>query len=275
MNAASHGQPFLARAGESGIATMRAVLLRELRGALVNRYFQVFSVLALGGGISAIAFNESPRAATFLILQLALYFVSLFALLVGVSSARAEDEEWPILFAQPVSRFTWIAGKFIALWGISAGVLALLFIPALFSESAPAELAHLYFHTLGIAAVFGTLGLWAGVAGHDRVQALVIGVAGWLVLLFGVDFLALFAAQFAPLQKLPNLWVALLMANPLDAFRIEALFSLGQIPPETANKTPLAGWWLSHASLWFAIVATAVTGALLFLTCRKLNSAEL
>src|SRR3954467_5455372 len=108
---------------ETGV--LRALLLRELRGALVNRYFQVFSVLALGGGVAAVALSEAPEAAAYFILQIALYFVSLFAVLAGVSTARAENEEWPILFAQPVPRAACVIGKFVALWGIFSGVLAL------------------------------------------------------------------------------------------------------------------------------------------------------
>ncbi|MEO8351046.1 MAG: hypothetical protein ABI680_04905 [Chthoniobacteraceae bacterium] len=258
---------------ESG--TLRAVLLRELRSALVNRYFQAFSLLALGGGIASVALSEVPNAAAFFILQIALYFVSLFALLAGVSSARAENEEWPILFAQPVPRTACVLGKFAALWAILGSVLMLLFIPALFSEGSLAALVHLYFNTLGLAAIFGSLGLCAGIIGHDRVQALVLGVSAWLFLLFGVDLFALLAAQWAALQRLPDFWVALLMVNPLDAFRIQALFAMEQIPAEAANKTPLAGWWLTHASLWFAIVSAAWTMTLLFLTSRHLERAEI
>jgi ABC-type transport system involved in multi-copper enzyme maturation permease subunit len=254
---------------------MRALLLRELRGTLVNRYFQVFSALALGGGVAAVALSEAPEAAAFFILQIALYFVSLFAVLAGVSSARAEQEEWPLLFAQPVPRAACVLGKFLALWGIFSGVLALLFLPALFGEASRPALMQLYLNTLGLAAVFGSLGLCAGLIAHDRVQALVLGVSAWLFLLFGLDLLALLLAQWAPLQKTPDLWVALLMANPFDAFRIQALFALEQIPAEAANKTPLAAWWLAHASLWFALLAAAWSAVLLLLTSRRLERAEI
>ncbi len=255
--------------------TLRAVLLRELHGALVNRYLQVFSVLAISGGIAAVALGEAADAATFFILQIALYFVSLFSLLIGVSSARAENEEWPILFAQPVPRTACVLGKFAALWVIFSAVLALLFLPALFGDDSVVALVHLYLNTLGLAAIFGSLGLCSGIIGHDRVQALVLGVSAWLFLLFGVDLIALLAAQWAALQRLPDVWVALLMVNPLDAFRIQALFAMEQIPAEAANKTPLAAWWLTHASLWFAIAAAAWSAALLFLTSRQLERAEI
>ncbi len=60
------------------------------------------------------------------------------------------------------------------------------------------------------------------------------------------------------------------MLNPLDAFRIQALFAMEQIPAEAANKTPLAAWWLAHAGLWFSLLCPVWIGALLFVTTRRL-----
>ena len=71
---------------------LRAVLLREFRAALINRYFQVFGALSLFGGLAAIFFSEDANAIGFFVMQIALYLVSLFALLAGVSSAQAERE---------------------------------------------------------------------------------------------------------------------------------------------------------------------------------------
>lgn len=254
---------------------LRAVLLRELRSALVNRYLQVFSVLALGAGVASVTLSDIPHAAAFFILQVSLYFVSLFAVLVGVSSARAESEEWPILFAQPVPRSACIVGKFIALWSIFGAILTLLFLPALFSDVSPGALAQLFANSLGLAAIFGSLGLAAGIVAHDRVQALIFGVSAWLFLLFGLDLLALSLAQWPLLQKWPNLWVAILMMNPLDAFRIQALFAMGEIPSDTADKSRLVAWWLENASLWFSVASVFWTGGLLLLASRRLERAEI
>ena len=66
---------------ESAGHALRAILLRECRAAIVNRYFQVFSALALAGGMGAVAASESADAAASLVFQFALYFVSLFATL--------------------------------------------------------------------------------------------------------------------------------------------------------------------------------------------------
>lgn len=256
------------------VGPLRAVLLREFRDALINRYFQVFAALSLLGGAASILFSEDTSSIAFLILQISLYFVSLFALLAGASSAQAEREEWPMLFTQPVPRAAYVAGKFIAYLSIFGAVLLLLFLPGLLSGSGAPRLTVLYFQTLLLAAAFLSLGLACGLFARDRAQALIVGVSAWLLLLFGLDLVALFAARWELVQNFPDLWVALLMLNPLDAFRIEALFSLEQIPAEAANKTPLASYWVAHASLWFSAIAATWSAALLTLSGFLLNRWE-
>ena len=253
-------------------ASLRAVLLREFRDALINRYFQVFAGLSLLGGAAAIVFSEDAHTVAFLILQVALYFVSLFALLAGATSAQAERDEWQILFSQPVPRAAYVVGKFIAYLSIFAAVLLLLFVPALLSGSQSLPL--LYAETLLLAAAFLALGLTVGFFTHDRAQALIGGITAWLILLFGIDLVALFAARWEFVQKVPDVWSALLMLNPLDAFRIEALFALEQIPTEAASKTPLSSWWIVHAGWWFAFVALAWAAVCIALTGRRLNRWE-
>ena len=135
-------------------------------------------------------------------------------------------------------------------------------------------LLRLYFQTLLLAAAFVTCGLAAGFLAHDRAQALIIGVSLWLFFLFGVDLIALFAARWPILQSVPDFWVAALMLNPLDAFRIEALFALQQIPAEAANKTALAGWWIEHAALWFSIISASWTLALIAFSGFRLERWE-
>jgi ABC-2 family transporter protein len=254
--------------------SLRAVLLREFRDALINRYFQVFSALSLLGGAATIVFSEDAHSIAFLIVQVSLYFVSLFALLAGVSSAQAEREEWPMLLAQPVPRAAYVIGKFIAYLSIFGAVLLFLFVPGLVVGSGGQQIALLYGQTLLLAGVFLALGLAAGFLARDRAQALIIGVSAWLLLLFAIDLLALFAARWAFVQQFPDLWVSLLMLNPLDSFRIDALFALEQIPAEAANKTLLASWWIGHAGLWFAVIAAFWSALLVALGGWRLNRWE-
>jgi ABC-2 type transport system permease protein/Cu-processing system permease protein len=259
---------------ESAATPFYAILAREFRAALINRYFQVFCALSLLGGVTVILFSEDKSATSFFVLQLALYFVSLFALLAGVSSAQGEREEWQMLFSQPVPRSAFVLGKFVSLFSIFGTVLLLLFLPALIAGSAAGELALLYGQTLLLAGVFLSLGLAAGFLAHDRAQALITGVSAWLFLLVGVDLLALFAARWPVFQSVTDCWVAALMLNPLDAFRIEALFALQQIPAEAANKTPLANWWIGHAAIWFALISIFWSATLIGIAGARLNRWE-
>lgn len=251
---------------------LRAVLLREFHAALINRYFQAFGVLSLLGGLAAVFLSEDANAIAFFVMQIALYLVSLFALLAGVSSAQAERDEWQLMFAQPVVRAVFVIGKFVSYLSIFAVALFLLFLPALLAASR--GIPNLYLHTLLLAGAFLALGLTAGFFAHDRAQALIIGVSAWLLLLFVVDLAGLLAARLEFVQKFPDLWVGLLMLNPLDSFRIEALFALEQIPAEAANKTPLASWWIAHASLWFTAIALIWSVALIMLSGFRLQRWE-
>jgi ABC-2 type transport system permease protein/Cu-processing system permease protein len=253
---------------------VKAVLLREFRAAFINRYFQTFAALSLLGGIASAIFAEDRDAIGFFIMQISLYLVSLLALLAGVSSAQAEQTEWQIMFAQPVSRSTFVLAKFVAYVSIFAGVLLLLFVPGILAGSAPRQTITLYFQTLLLAAAFLTLGLTCGFFAHDRAKALIAAVTGWLVLLFGIDLVALFAARWSAIQGIPDLWIGLLMLNPLDAFRVHALFALEQIPAEAANKTALANWWIAHAGMWCAIIAAAWSVFLSVLATLRLNRWE-
>lgn len=262
-------------AGGRGVtAGWAALVRRELRAALLHRLGPAAAALALAGGVGAALVAEEAGAATGLLLQLTLYLVPLLAVLAGVSAARAEAEEWPILLAQPVPRGRLVGGKFFALMVLLAGVVTLLVLPALVAGEAAGPLWALAGRALGLAAVAGSLGLWAGYAARDRVQGLVLAVSGWLGLLFGVDLAAMLAVQWPAWQRWPEWWVGALMLSPFDAFRIQALFALEQIPAEAAARTPLALWWTQHAGLWLGEVLLAWTAALLALARRQLERTE-
>ena len=155
-----------------------------------------------------------------------------------------------------------------------AGVLALLFLPTLFVRTPDLTLLGLYARTLILAAMFVALGLSAGFFAHDRVQGLVLAVSAWLFFLFGLDLIALLVAHWSFVQQAPDVWAALLMSNPLDAFRIDALFAMERIPAEAASQTGLTNWWLAHSGLWFVLISIVWMIALLGLTAKKLDRWE-
>jgi len=256
------------------LRSLRALFAREFRAALINRHFQVFCALGLMGGIAAAIFGEDANATAVFYVQIAIYFASLFALLAGVGSAQAEREEWQLLFSQPLPRVACVIGKFFALLSMFGRILLLMFVPGLLAGLAIQAAAPLYFQTFLLAATFLAFGLAAGYFAHDRAQGLIVGVSVWLLLLFGLDLVALFAARWSAIQNVPDLWVALLMSNPLDSFRINALFALQQIPAEAANKTPLASWWIAHASVWFMAIGVMWSVILVMLSGLHLNRWE-
>lgn len=149
--------------------------------------------------------------------------------------------------------------------------LASAFFPAVIAGSNTAVISLLYGHTLLLAATFLALGLTVGFLVHDRTAGLMTAVSIWVFLVFVVDLVGLFAARFALVQSRPDIWVAFLMLNPLDAFRIHALFALEQIPTEAGSKTFLANWWISHAGGWFVTIALTWCSALLALAVQQLN----
>ncbi|MEX2580258.1 MAG: hypothetical protein WD342_14465 [Verrucomicrobiales bacterium] len=256
-------------------APFRAVLGRELRAAGHSRQIRVFAALALAAGLAAVSFNEFAGSAPFFFLQVALHAVSLFSVLAGVGAALAEPEEWPFLFAQPGARRALVPGKFLAVAAAFAVSLPFLFAPALFRGSSPAVLGGLYLQTLLLAATGAAAGLVAGFYSRDRVRGFFAAVVLWIAAVFLYDFAALATASWSPAREWPDLWIALLMLNPLDAFRIQALFSLEQIPPESAGDRPLARWWVTHATAWFAVVSLMWTALLLAFAARRAGRMEI
>jgi ABC-2 type transport system permease protein/Cu-processing system permease protein len=89
------------------------------------------------------------------------------------------------------------------------------------------------------------------------VRGLIAAVAAWLVMLFGVDLLLLAVAGAPFAQENPDLWVAPLMLNPLDAYRITVLFSVERAAFSGLDAGRLAGWWATHAIAWLAVLTTA------------------
>lgn len=255
-------------------APFRAVLFRETHAASINRYLQTFTLLALAGGLSSVWMSDNLETIAHFMLQTCLYSIPLFALLLGVSSARMESEEWPVLFSQPVRRSSIFVGKFLSGWAMFALILVVLFLPGIFVGAPLVTTAARWIESTGLTAVFLALGLCVGVCAADRVRALMAGLVAWLVLFFGFDLAVAGLANWPPVQRLPGFWVSLLMLNPLDAYRIQGLFSLEQIPAETAAKAPLAEFWINHARACFFVIAALWTAVLLAATVRRVNRME-
>ncbi len=241
---------------------MRAVaafLGRELHAAVLNRLILSFSAVASLAGLAPLFADvggDPTTTAAYMLLQATLYLIPLVSLLIATGSAQSEAEEQPILMSQPVRRGSRVIGKFLALWLVIAIAALLLVAPAAFAGASLGALLFLWLHALGTGGTFAALGLAIGFSTADRVKAHMIALAAWLLFLAGGDLIALALAQTGAMQRLPDLWLALLMLNPLDALRIGGLLSLDRIPFDIATAPPLGQWWLGNLGLWFAMLST-------------------
>ncbi len=213
---------------------------RELREALRNKWlwFYALGFAALAFGLSQAGLASSGysglggfgRTAASLINAL-LLFVPLIGLSVGAGALAGDRERGTLLYllAQPVSRAEVFAGKALGAALAVAAALALGFglvglaLASAGDGNAPAYLT-LIGYTLLLALV--SLGLGFVISALTRKGSTAMGAAliVWLALVFLAD-LGLVGATIA-LQPTPGTLLVMLLANPLQAFKLGAIYSL-------------------------------------------------
>lgn len=238
-----------------GCAAMR----REWLSHRLNRFLYAHVALVLVAGTLPLLTpgDALSRGAPWWLLHAVLYAVSLSALLLGLSSAQAEAEEFTWLLGQPAGPGPWLLGKACALAGL-AGVSTLgIALPVLLAGGGSEGLAVVALGAAAVAVVMAMAGLVIGFWIRDAVRGLIAAVAVWFGLVFGTDLLLLAVAGAPWVQANPNVWVAGLMVNPLDAYRVTVLFAVEQAAFSGLAAGSLASWWTRHAPLWLG----AITGA--------------
>lgn len=256
--------------------TWKSFFRREARAGFANSFVYIFSFLALLGGLAPLFMGGDRAAVTapLFLIQVILYLSSLFGLLIGLSSAQGEMEEWPVLFSQPLHRGGMVLAKFSALWGLIAGGSLLLAFPLSFLDITPKISVMLWGCAAAVGGVFISLGLAIGFLVKNRVRNLMLGIAVWLFFLAGFDFLAWLTVDSGLFAKWPSLWILQLMVNPLDAFRIAALLSFGEIPMSITGNHPLVHWWTSNLMLWFSLISALWVAMCLGVATIAVNRTE-
>ena len=237
---------------------IRAAARREFLSHRLNRFLYAHVLLVGVAGLLPLFTpgDAFARGAAWWLLHAVLYAVSLSALLLGLSSAHAESEEFSWLLGQPVGAGPWLAGKASALSILVVGASILLTLPSALTGGVSRELALSTGGAAGVSVVCALGGLALGFWVRDSVRGLIAAIAVWFVLLFGTDLLLLAIAGSPAAQQHPDLWIAPLMANPLDAFRVTVLFAVEHAAFSGLHAGRLATWWVGHAPLWLAIVFT-------------------
>lgn len=247
-----------ARPLPSFFTVARATVGREVLSHRLNRFLHAYILLVLTAGLLPLLTpgDALARGAAWWLLHAVLYAVSLSALLLGLSSAHAEADEFTWLLGQPAGVGPWLTGKVLALIVLVMSAAALLGVPTLLAGGGSRELLLATGGAAGISAVCTLVGLALGFWIRDSVRGLIAAVAVWFVFLFGTDLLLLAMAGAPSIQQNPDFWVAALMANPLDAYRVTVLFSVERAAFSGIDAGRLTGWWVAHASVWLAVVFT-------------------
>jgi ABC-2 type transport system permease protein/Cu-processing system permease protein len=258
----------------SVFAVARAAACREFLSHRLNRFLHAHVLLVMAAGLLPLLTpgDSLARSASWWLLHAVLYAVSLSALLLGLSSAQAEAEEFTWLLGLPSGIGPWLTGKAIALVSLVIVAAALLAIPTLFLSGGSSELFVTAFGAAGVSAVCSLAGLAIGLWIRDQVRGLIVAVAVWFVFLFGTDLLLIAVAGGSATQQHPDLWVAALMANPLDAFRITVIFSVERAAFSGLDAGSLTQWWVAHSTLWLVVVFAlwgAVSSGVAWLGARR------
>ena len=245
---------------------------REWTSHRLNRFLHAHLVLSLVSGC-LVAFTPSAAGgSTWWILYAVLYAVSLSALLIGFSSAQAETDEFVWLLGQPSGIAPWLAGKTAALISLVGGSCLFLGLPSWIAGTPDGNLPIALAGAAAVTVVCALLGLTIGFWIRDGVRGLIASIAAWLLLLFGTDLLLLGLAGAPFVHSRPELWVAPLMLNPLDTFRVTMLFRVEHTAFDSMNAVSLAGWWAGHAALWMTVLTLGWIGgtvALSWLGARR------
>ncbi len=253
---------------------IRAASNREWLSHRLNRFLYAHVGLVLASGFLPMLTPDDgfARGASWWLLNAVLYAISLSALLLGLSSANAETEEFTWLLGQPAGIGPWLAGKASALAVLIGAASLLLIVPSVVAGGGSSALLIAGAGAAGVSIVCALAGLALGFWVRDPVRGLIAALAVWFGLVFGTDLLLLGSGGDAWALAHPDLWVAPLMVNPLDAFRITVLFA-GERAAFTGFATgQLTGWWVTHAALWLTSILTTwtiVTGAFAWLGARR------
>jgi Cu-processing system permease protein len=220
------------------LSLLWTIALRELREALRNKWLAFYAV-----GFAALAFALSQaslasagyaglggfgRTAASLINAL-LLFVPLLGLSVGANALAGDRERgtMPYLLAQPVNRAEVFFGKAIGAGLAVTVALAVGFGLAALALAGDGEaLAYLSLIEFTILLALASIGFGFVISALTRKGSTAIGASllVWLGLVFFGD-LSLVGATLA-LRPAPAVLLGMLLVNPLQAFRLGAIYSL-------------------------------------------------
>jgi Cu-processing system permease protein len=245
------------------------VAVTEYRLAVRSRWALALTALFVAFGGVILTFSGSavgPAGAERVVASLtslAAYLVPLAALALGYDAiVGREDEGWlAVVFSLPVRRSEVVAGTYLGRVAVLAGATLLGFgfsgalIAREFGVAAlPAFLGFLG-GTVGAGAAFLAVALLLSTVAREKTHALGGALLAWVWFVLGHDLLALGVVAAA---ELPDAALsALVLSNPVSAFRVLVLSGLGTTAGGGFTAV-LAGSGLSTGALAASLVAWSV-----------------
>jgi Cu-processing system permease protein len=253
---------------------LRLCANQELTIAMRSRWTQIFAatfaVLALavaGSGYvlsGGTGVQDFARTATSLT-QLVVLVIPMMALLVGATSFSPERGAAELLFSQPVSRATLVAGKLLGLLEALTVAQALGFGAAglvIFSQSGTEGVGGfilLFASAVVLTAIFLCIAaLLGGGGGRRRTRALALAVVIWFVTVVLLDVAALGVASLLRSGPASRLLILATLVNPVDAVRTGALLAIQGTAAFGAASLALLRW--THGPIGAGI---AIAGSLI------------
>lgn len=242
-----------------------AIYLWDLMQGLRNRLMQVFALACVMGGTALLAAAPGRETLPLVLIQVMLFFGSLFAFLVGWGSGQQSRSQGAFLFAQPIGAGDLIMGKLLGTGTWCLLLLMLFMAPAALRAGMPGTLLALGTLAMGFLLVCLLAGLFIGLV-TAPVSGLLAVLLAWAVSVAGWELGLLVLSEAAWVERVPWLFVTVLLINPAGAFRIGAMIGLEAVPFD-AGELETGRVVFEHISfvvagvfvLWLALLFTAAT----------------
>jgi Cu-processing system permease protein len=244
---------------------------RELREALRNKWLWLYAV---GFAVLALALSQAGLASSGYaglggfgrtaasLINAILLFAPLIGLSVGAGVISGDRERGTLLYllAQPVSRAEVFFGKALGAALAVIGALALGFgLAAVGLASARDGRAVVYLtlvaNTLLLALAALAIGFVIGAVSRKAAAATGVALIVWLALVFAGDLGVL--GLTVALRPSPDALLAMLLVNPLQVFKLSAIYGLRA----TLDTLGVAGQYASYR--FGALLPLVLSGLLL------------
>lgn len=206
-----------------------------------NRFLQVFAVACVLGGTALLAAAPGRETLPVLLIQAVIFFGTLFAALIGWASGQRERDQGAMLFAQSVNPLALLLGKWLGtgLWCLL--LLALVLLPATLQAGIPGTMFALGALALVLLLVFLLAGLVFGLLAAP-ISGLLAVLLVWAFSVAGWELILLMLSRWSWMHQQPGLFIGLLLANPVGAFRVGSMIGIDTIPFNAEELT--TGRWL-------------------------------